>query len=585
MFSLSQVIFLRNWITAGCSLFLWFGLSLVSLNTTANSASAHSGEPDRNLPSVAGAASTASPIKKHLAESDSLAPEFTAEEFALLEGDRPETNASLDLALAESIDLPGSNLASNTASQTGEIDTHENLESIAAPASSLTFATLIPDAASPDPAIGANEPAENQLDTTDTVAQQPVTIPSFANTNECFADCNPSEQFNFRAPAQLSLSPVAPRVVQVYPTTPGSTSPNPAPGSAPASTVQPAPAPTVSTASEFDSPLPSTALTPPSLQFQGVYLYQGDESSARARITGVYPITPRIQVGGSLDLTDGDIFSEGGEDGVNINELYITLAPQDLPNLRFVAGQLDLTSYFDRNSFAKDSATQFFNPVFSTNPALSAAGIGSRQGALVNWTITDNLEARAVVFSSDRSISEFELNAFAGEIGLRLGNLIVRGTYVTSEDSGSGDGFQEIFNIDRGDGQFGAREGDRENAYGINAEYFIPAVSLGIFGRYGYYENADLDEDGDAFNFGVNAYDLFMADDRLGIGYGQALSNDQLRRDNGDESPSVLEVFYDFRLLPGIRVGVSYQSLNEFTESIAGFRVRGDFNLVPRQSP
>jgi len=372
-------------------------------------------------------------------------------------------------------------------------------------------------------------------------------------------------------------------VVQVYPTTPGSTPP--APGSAPAPTVQPDPAPTATTASELDSPLPSTALTPPSLQFQGVYLYQGDESSARARITGVYPITPRIQVGGSLDLTDGDIFSEGGEDGVNINELYITLAPQDLPNLRFVAGQIDLTSYFDRNSFAKDSATQFFNPVFATNPALSAAGIGSRQGALVNWTITDNLEARAVVFSSDRSISEFELNAFAGEIGLRLGNLLVRGTYVTSEDSGSGDGFQEIFNIDRGDGQFGAREGDRENAYGINAEYFIPAISLGIFGRYGYYENADLDEDGDAFNFGVNAYDLFMADDRLGVGYGQALSNDRLRRDNDDERPTVLEVFYDFRLLPGIRVGVSYQSLNEFTESIAGFRVRGDFNLVPRQSP
>ena len=76
-----------------------------------------------------------------------------------------------------------------------------------------------------------------------------------------------------------------------------------------------------------------------------------------------------------------------------------------------------------------------------------------------------------------------------------------------------------------------------------------------------------------------------MADDRLGVGYGQALSNDELRQDNGDEVPDVLEVFYDFRLLPGIRVGVSYQTLNEFSESIAGFRVRGDFNLVPRQSP
>jgi hypothetical protein len=314
-----------------------------------------------------------------------------------------------------------------------------------------------------------------------------------------------------------------------------------------------------------------------------VYLYQGDEGSARARITGVYPITPRLQVGGSVDITDGDVFSEGGDDGVNINELYLTMAPQDLPNLRLVVGQLDLTSYFDRNSFAKDAATQFFNPVFSTNPALSAAGIGSRQGALVNWTITDNLEARGVVFSSDRSISNFDLNGFAGEIGLRFENLIVRGTFVTSEDSGNGDGFQEIFNIDRGNGQFGAQEGDRENAYGINAEYFIPEINLGLFGRYGHYENTDLDEDGDTFNFGINVYDLFMDGDRIGLGYGRALSNERLRQDNGDRVPDVLEVFYDFRLLPGLRAGFTYQALEEFSESIAGFRVRTEFDLIPRQ--
>jgi hypothetical protein len=203
----------------------------------------------------------------------------------------------------------------------------------------------------------------------------------------------------------------------------------------------------------------------------------------------------------------------------------------------------------------------------------------------VNWTITDNVEARGVVFSSDRSISDFELNAFAGEIGLRLDNLIVRGTYVTSEDSGNGDGFQEIFNIDRGNGQFGAQEGDRENAYGINAEYFIPEINLGIFGRYGYYENTDIDEDGDTFNFGINVYDLFMDGDRIGLGYGRALSNEELREDNGDKVPDVLEVFYDFRLLPGVRAGFTYQALEEFSESIAGFRVRTEFDLIPRQTP
>jgi hypothetical protein len=558
MFSLSQVIFLRNWITTGCSLFLWFGLSLATICATTSVASASSVSSDRTAPS-------------HAAELPVALPQAdTTEAVAPLQN--PET---VSLVLAESAvsDKPLTFATLLPDAETTTAATHSMTHRVS---NQATIATSLE-------AMGQTHTAEQALPA-DRVAQQPVSIPTFATLNECLVECHPSERFNFRPPAQLSLSPVVPRVAQaaepVYPaapTVPGSAVSS-VPGVAP-------PAPTPIRAADYDSPLPSTALTPPSLQFQGVYLYQGDESSARARVTGIYPLTPRIQVGGSLDLTDGDVFSEGGDDGVNINELYITLAPQDLPNLRFVVGQLDLTSYFDRNSFAKDSATQFFNPVFATNPALAAAGIGSRQGALVNWTITDNLEARAVVFSSDRSISEFEVNAFAGEVGLRLGNLIVRGTYVSSEDSGSGDGFQEIFNIDRGNGQFGAQEGDRENAYGINAEYFIPEISLGIFGRYGYYENTDLDEGGDAFNFGVNVYDLFMTNDRLGVGYGQALSNAEIRRDNNEDIPTVLEVFYDFRLLPGIRVGVSYQSLNEFSESIAGFRVRGDFNLVPRQTP
>lgn len=573
MFSLSQVIFLRNWITAGCSLFFWFGLSLVTIQVAAASPVSSDRTPSSNE-------AEAQPDAAQNVRNVSDAPD---EAFAWLHDAAIVDLASADLASGDlALPEPGVSASEAGIQQQGAsagvnpaID--PQADSIAAQSRPIAFATLLPDAATTEAGVPVPASPANQ------VAQQPVTIPTFANTNECFVDCHPSERFDFRPPAQLSLSPVAPRVAQapyLNPPTPDAT-PATSARTSPASGRQPAA--TETTASDFDSPLPSTALTPPSLHLQGVYIYQGDESSARARITGVYPLTPRIQVGGSLDITEGDVFSEGGDDGVNINELYVTLAPQDLPNLRFVLGQLDLTSYFDRNSFAKDAATQFFNPVFSTNPALAAAGIGSRQGALVNWTLTDNLEARAVIFSSDRSISEFELNAFAGELGLRLGNLIVRGTYVTSEDSGSGDGFQEIFNIDRGNGQFGAQEGDRENAYGINAEYFIPEISLGLFARYGYYENADLDEDGDAFNVGVNVYDLFMESDRLGVGYGQALSNDQIRRDNDDEIPDVLEVFYDFRLLPGIRVGVSYQSLNEFSESIAGFRVRGDFNLTPRQ--
>jgi hypothetical protein len=315
---------------------------------------------------------------------------------------------------------------------------------------------------------------------------------------------------------------------------------------------------------------------------QGVYIYQGGDSSARARATVVYPILPELQVGASLDFTDGDLFSESGDDGLAINELYVAASVPNYPNLRFVVGQLDLTSYFDRNSFAKDAATQFFNPVFATNPALAAAGLGSRQAALLNWTITDNLEAKAAVFSSDRSISNFNVNGFAGELGVRLGNLIVRGTYVTDEDSGANTGFEEIYQIRRSNGDFGARPGDREDAYGINAEYFIPNINLGLFARYGWYNNRSLDQGGTTYSFGVNLLDLFLPDDRLGVAYGRMLSNSDLR---GSTNPDVFEAFYDIRVLPWLRVGVTFQGLNQFSETIGGIRVRTDFDLIsPRRS-
>jgi hypothetical protein len=356
---------------------------------------------------------------------------------------------------------------------------------------------------------------------------------------------------------------------------------NPVPNSSADATALQSPSSGAGSAADLTNTESRRALTPPSLQFQGVYLYQGGEDSARFRVTGVYPILPELQVGASIDFTDGDIFSESGDDGLSINELYVTGSIPDYPNLRFVVGQIDLTSYFDRNSFAKDAATQFFNPVFSTNPALSAAGLGSRQGAVVNWTILDELEAKAAVFSSDRSISDFELNAFAGEVGVRLGNFILRGTYVTSEDAGADTGFEEIFGLERSNGDFGLRDGDREDAYGLNAELFIPELNLGLFARYGWYENREIDRGGTTYSFGINLLDLFMEDDRLGIGYGRLLSNNDLR--DGD-NPDVFEAFYDFRVLDFLRIGVTFQGLDEFSETIAGFRIRTDFDLVPRRT-
>ncbi|MBD1858073.1 hypothetical protein Q2T42_14680 [Leptolyngbya boryana CZ1] len=326
----------------------------------------------------------------------------------------------------------------------------------------------------------------------------------------------------------------------------------------------------------------STALTPPSLTFQGVFLYQGDETSARARLYGVYPLSPSALVGATLDVTTGNSFTDTPENGFNVNELYFAMSPRDIPNLRFVVGQIDFTSYFDRNSFAKDGATHFFNPIFQTNPALSATGIASRPGALVNFSLTDNIEAKAAVFSSSKGLSDFALDGFAGELGMRYGNLIVRGTYATDRDSGSNSGFQEIFQLSRGGGRTGLLKGDREQAYGVNAEVFIPNLKMGIFGRYGRYNNLDLDESGDTFSGGITFLDLFSPDDRLGLAYGRALSNDKLRRNSGENVPDALELFYDFKLLSNLRVGFSVQQRNNFSETIAGVRLRSEFDVTPR---
>jgi hypothetical protein len=316
----------------------------------------------------------------------------------------------------------------------------------------------------------------------------------------------------------------------------------------------------------------------PYIRLQGVYLLQGDESSARARVTGFYAVTPSLGFGAEVDLTTGDAFADSRNEGLNINELYATASLPNLPNLRFVGGLMDLTSYFDRNSFAKDGTLHFFNPVFQTNPALSATAIASRPGLLANWSITDNLEVRAATFSSSRDLDEFELDAFAGEVAFRFGNAIVRGTYVSAQDADSNDGFQEIFQIDRGSGEFGLQTDDREDAFGLNAEVFVPSLNLGLFGRYGRYENRDVDEGGDTFSFGFNLLDLFLPDDRLGLAYGRVLSNDELRRDRDDEVPDVVELFYDIRVARNLRAGVTVQALDQFSETIAGFRVRTEFD-------
>lgn len=316
----------------------------------------------------------------------------------------------------------------------------------------------------------------------------------------------------------------------------------------------------------------------PTLVFQGVVINQGD-TSARARLTGIYPFSPNALVGGTIEAGTGPDFSDPQAGTLRVNELYFTGNLPSYPNLRLTAGLVDLTSYFDRNSFAKDAATQFFNPAFQTNPALSATGLASRPAALLNWNITDNLEAKVAGFSSAQSIGNFALDGFAGEIGFRAGNGIIRATYVTDRDV-ERNGFKEIYGIPRSPGEVGPRSSDRESSYGINGEYFFPEIKMGVFGRYGRYENTSIGRGGDTYSVGLNFLDLFLRDDRLGFGYGRNLSNDELRRQTGAKVPDVWELFYDVRLSPILRAAVSLQERNQFTETVLGFRIKTEFDVT-----
>jgi hypothetical protein len=323
----------------------------------------------------------------------------------------------------------------------------------------------------------------------------------------------------------------------------------------------------------ISEPLPTSAalasdnlnqpLTERNLNLQGLYILQGDRSSARARLSGDTFLTPNLLVGGALDIVTGPDLTNS--DGIQLTELYLATAVPGVPGLRFRLGQLDLTSYFDRNSFAKDTARDFFNSTFHTNPALIAGAnaTASRPAGLVQWAVNDDINLSAAVFSSAANITDFALDGFAGEIGFRTGDLILRGTFLTGRDT-----------------QFQGT-GDRLDAYGVNAEWFIPQANLGLFGRYGRL-NSSGGFSGDTYSLGLNVLDVFMEDDRLGLAYGRNLPNTSV---NG-VTPDVLEVFYDFEALPNIRMGFTFQQRNQLRESYAGFRIRGDLNLLsPRSLP
>ncbi len=318
----------------------------------------------------------------------------------------------------------------------------------------------------------------------------------------------------------------------------------------------------------------------PQLRLQGLLIGETDaEISARIRLSGLYPINSRTVFGGTLESRVGNIV---GTDYFDIHELFITHALNEARSVRISVGRLDLTSYFDRNSFAKDIATHFFNPAFQTSPALAAAGVGSQPAVLFNWTVNDFIEVKLAGFSSRRPIDDLEPDSFAGEVAFRLSDWgLLRLTYVNSVERrqrGDDDDPPRQFNL------IAAQPGDREQAFGVNLEAFIPDTKLGVFARFGHYDNLDRDRgSANSYSLGINLLDLWVPRDRLGLGYGTLLSNGDFRRELDRPFPDALELFYDRPLNRFLRIAGSLQLINSFSEVVLGVRLRADFDLLRRR--
>jgi len=286
-----------------------------------------------------------------------------------------------------------------------------------------------------------------------------------------------------------------------------------------------------------------------------------------------YTLGSNTILGLDMDFIAGSLFGPGG---VDVRQLFIAQSIPGFENLRFLAGKLDLTAAFDRNSFAKDNLTHFFNFNFGTNPALVAGGLGAKPAFLADWLITDNFSVKLAPFASQFVGDLFQFDSLAGEVAVRFEeNYVARFTFVTGRDTGIST-FRENDRLFRP-----ILPGDRVTAFGFNGEAFFPEIRLGAFFRYGYYRSEVTQVDADFFSLGVNLLDIFRAGDRLGVGYARALSNANLLLP-GENTPDVVEVFYDLNVRERLRVGISAQAQDGFSRGVFGVRARLDFPIVPR---
>ena len=170
----------------------------------------------------------------------------------------------------------------------------------------------------------------------------------------------------------------------------------------------------------------------------------------------------------------GTTQASDGLDRINILEAWVEFS---LGSIRFTAGKIDLTNYFDPNSIANDEYTQFLSNGFVNNTSLAVPN--NAPGVVINSRLLKGITLRFAVSSNDNSGDRiFEKLFTIAQLGksiriknVQLGGIRMYGYYNSEIENGWG--------------------------YGVSADIRLFG-NVNAFGRYGY----NLDSLG--LNFGVD---------------------------------------------------------------------------------
>jgi hypothetical protein len=259
------------------------------------------------------------------------------------------------------------------------------------------------------------------------------------------------------------------------------------------------------------------------------------------------------------DVSRGSTQDTDGVDRVSVREAWLqSIFMKD--RLRFVAGKIDLTNYFDMNTVANDETTQFLTGAFVNNPVLSPPPNGPGIVGL---------------FDTKKGYS----------FGLGLQNPRNSGTAVTDKPYtiGEVDYYTPKFLFGQGGnyrlwGRYNAD--NRSRALGLSFDQQLTQRLTG-FARYGVTGNTAKDEPRWAWSLGLGLSSPFSSRkyDRTALAFSQIKTHGGTKEDVG-------EAYYNFFLTDHMSLSLNSQVLlhatspspreNDFLTTF-GLRVQMDF--------